>query len=377
MFNRKFKLFKWMGFEVGIDPSWIILAVLVTWSLSTGYFPTLHEDLDLATYWIMGIIGAVGLFFSIVVHEFCHSVLAKYSGVEMKGITLFIFGGVAEMADEPQSAKDEFLIAVAGPLSSFSMAALFYGVGRMGVLFQWSQAVSAVLYYLGMINLVLALFNLIPAFPLDGGRMLRALLWRWKKNLRQATRSASRIGVGFAYFLIFIAVMQVLGGNFIGGMWMFLIGLFLFNAARMSYQQLIVRQALEGEPLKRFMSDRPIIVPPELPLDRVVEDYVYEHHHKLFPVVDNGNLFGCVTTAQIKSVPREQWHRKQAVDVAEPCTAANTVTPDTDAVEALSRMRQNNIGRLMVVQGDKLVGILSLKDMLAFLHMKVELDDPA
>lgn len=366
-----------MGFEVGIDPSWIVLAVLVAWSLSTGYFPALHEDFDQTTYWIMGIIGAVGLFFSIVVHEFCHSLLARYSGMEMKGITLFIFGGVAEMADEPPNAKDEFLIAVAGPLSSFLMAAMFYGVGPAGVVFQWPQEVSAVITYLGMINLALALFNLIPAFPLDGGRMLRALLWRWKKDLRWATRTASRIGVGFAYLLIFIAVMQVLGGNFIGGMWMFLIGLFLFNAARMSYQQLIVRRALEGEPLKRFMSDRPVVVPPELPLDRVVEDYVYEHHHKLFPVADNGNLFGCVTTAQIKSVPREQWPRKQAVDVAEPCTDENTVAPETDAVEALSRMRRNNIGRLMVVRDDKLVGILSLKDMLSFLHMKVELDEPA
>jgi len=374
VFNRKFKLFKWMGFEVGIDPSWIVLAVLVAWSLSAGYFPALYKQFDTATYWIMGIVGAFGLFLSIVVHEFCHSLLAKRSGVEMKGITLFIFGGVAEMGGEPPSARDEFLIAAAGPLSSFVVAALFYGLGRFGTAVQWPQAIGGVLHYLGMINLVLAIFNLIPAFPLDGGRMLRALLWRWKKDLRLATRTASQIGVGFAYFLIFIAVLRVLGGNFIGGMWMFLIGLFLLNAARMSYQQLMVRRALEGESLKRFMTDRPVTVPSELTLDRVVEDYVYEHHHKMFPVMDNGNLAGCITAAHIKSVAREQWPQKRVADIAESCSDENTISPDADAVEALAQMRRNDTGRLMVVQDHKLVGIVALKDMLSFLSMKIELE---
>jgi CBS domain-containing protein len=204
--------------------------------------------------------------------------------------------------------------------------------------------------------------------------MLRALLWRWKKDLRRATRTASQIGVGFAYFLIFIAVAQVLGGNFIGGMWMFFIGFFLLNAARMSYKQLMLRRALEGEPLKRFMNDAPVTVPSELTLDRMVEDYIYEHHHKLFPVVDDGTLFGCVTTAQIKSVPREQWSQKLVSDVAESCSDDNTISPDTDAVEALSQMRRNDAGRLMVVQDRKLVGIVALKDMLSFLSMKIELE---
>ncbi len=374
MFGRKIKLFTWMGFEVGIDPSWVILAVLVAWSLSAGYFPYAVADLPTSTYWMMGIIGALGLFASIVFHEFCHSILARRSGLQIKGITLFIFGGVAEMGEEPRSARDELLIAGVGPLSSFFMAALFYAIANVGAALQWSQPVIAVLLYLGTINLILAIFNLIPAFPLDGGRMLRAALWHWKKNLRWATRVASSIGAGFAYFLFLLAVMQVFAGNFIGGMWMFLIGMFLLNAAKSSYQQLVVRKALEGEPLSRFMSDAPVTVPRSATVEELVEDYVYQYHFKLFPVVENGDLNGCVTTQKLKTVPRDQWRRMKVHDLMDPCNEVNCVSPDTDSVKALSIMQQNNTSRLMVVQDRKLVGIVSLKDMLNFLSMKVELD---
>jgi Zn-dependent protease/CBS domain-containing protein len=374
VFNRKIKLFSWMGFEVGIDPSWVILAVLVAWSLSAGYFPYTVADLPTSTYWMMGIIGALGLFASIVFHELCHSILARRSGLHITGITLFIFGGVAEMGEEPRSARDELLIAGVGPLSSFFMAALFYVIANLGAAFQWPEPVIAVLLYLSMINLILAIFNLIPAFPLDGGRMLRAALWHWKQNLRWATRVASTIGAGFAYFLFFVAVMQVLTGNFIGGMWMFLIGMFLLNAARMSYQQLVVRKALEGEPLSRFMSDDPVTVPLTATVQELVDDYVYQHHYKLFPVVENGDLSGCITTQKLKTIPRDQWRQMKVHDLMDSCNEANSISPDTDAVKALSIMQQNNASRLMVVQDQKLVGIVSLKDMLNFLSMKVELD---
>ena len=272
MFTRKFRLFRLLGFEVGLDPSWILLAILVAWSLSTGYFPFKYHALSTRVYWIMGIVGALGLFVSIVVHEFCHSLVARRSGMPMKGITLFIFGGVAEMNDEPRSARDEFWIAVVGPASSFAMAAVFYGIGRAAAVAGGSTALSGVLEYLGMINVFLALFNLVPAFPLDGGRVLRAALWAWKNNLKWATRVASAIGEGFSILLIVWGLIRLMNGFFIGGMWLFLIGLFIRNAAGASYQQLLLRRALEGEPLERFMNRKPVTVSPGTSLDRLVTE---------------------------------------------------------------------------------------------------------
>jgi Zn-dependent protease/CBS domain-containing protein len=374
LFGKRFKLFKLLGFEVSIDLSWVIIAILIAWSLSTGLFPFQYKDLSIQTYWLMGAVGAIGLFLSIIAHEFSHSLVARHHGMPMKGITLFIFGGVAEMGDEPPSAKAEFWIAVVGPVSSIVIALIFYGIFRIGVGAGWPQPVSGVVGYVAMINGLLAAFNLVPAFPLDGGRILRSALWAWKKNLRWATRIASTIGGGFGIFLIILGVIRVLGGNFIGGMWFFLIGLFIQSAAKMSYQQLITRKALEGEPLRRFMNTEPVTVPSSTTVERLVEDYVYRYHYKFFPVV-NQKLLGCVTTKEIKAVPRQEWSQKTVGELADKCSPENTIAPQTDAVEALSKMRRNNASRLMVVENDKLVGILALKDMLEFLSLKIELNE--
>jgi Zn-dependent protease/CBS domain-containing protein len=374
MFGKRFKLFKLFGFEVGIDLSWIIIAILIAWSLSTGFFPFRYKDLSTQTYWVMGIVGAVGLFLSIIAHEFCHSLVARKSGMPMKGITLFIFGGVAEMSEEPPSAKAEFLIAVVGPLSSIAIAAIFYGIYQVGVVSGWTQAINGVVAYLAMINGLLAVFNLVPAFPLDGGRILRSILWGWKGNLRWATRIASSIGSGFGIFLIIIGFIRILSGNFIGGMWLGLIGLFIQSAAKMSYQQLVARRALEGEPLKRFMKTDPVTVPDSITVDQLVEDYIYRYHFKMFPVVNSNKLIGCITTRQVKEIPREDWSRKTVGEVADRCSSENTIEPDADAIQAISAMRRNNASRLMVVENDQLVGIIALKDMLEFLSLKVELD---
>ena len=375
MFNRKLKLFRLFGFEVGIDATWIVLAILVAWSLSTGYFPFKFQNLSTRQYWIMGIIGAVGLFVSIVAHEFCHSLVARRTGVPMKGITLFIFGGVAEMNAEPRSARDEFLIAVVGPISSFVMAAIFYGLNRLGQTAGWPTTIGGVMGYLGMINVILAVFNLVPAFPLDGGRILRAALWAWKGNLRWATRLASQFGEGFGLLLIALGVLRVLVGYFVGGMWFFLIGLFIRNAAKMSYQQLLTRRTLEGESLQRFMNQDPVTVSSETSVTQLVEDYIYRYHHKLFPVVDGNRLIGCITTRQVKQIPRDRWSETTVGEAAEKCSDENTIEPETDAVKALARMHRNSAGRLMVVKDGRLLGIIALKDLLNFLSMKIELEE--
>ncbi len=375
MFKHKFKLFRLFGLEVGVDPTWIVLAVLVAWSLSTGYFPFKYQDLSTRQYWIMGVTGALGLFVSIVAHEFCHSLVARRSGMPMKGITLFIFGGVAEMNEEPPSARDEFLIAVVGPISSFAMAAIFYGLNHLGEVAGWPTTISGVMGYLGMINVILAVFNLVPAFPLDGGRIMRAALWAWKGNLRWATRIASQFGEGFGLLLIALGVLRVLGGFFVGGMWFFLIGLFIRSAAKMSYQQLLTRRALEGESVQRFMNREPVTVSSATSVDRLVEDYIYRYHHKLYPVVDGERLIGCITTRQVKEVPRDQWSQKTVGELVEECSDENTIAPETDAVEALASMHRNRAGRLMVVKNERLLGIIALKDLLDFLSMKIELEE--
>ena len=179
MFGKRLRLFKLLGFEVRIDWSWIIIAVLIAWSLSTGLFPFHYKNLSTQTYWLMGIAGAAGLFLSIIAHEFCHSLVARKYGLPMKGITLFIFGGVAEMGDEVPSPKAEFMMAAVGPLSSIVIAAIFYGIYTLGKV-NFSEPINGIVGYLAFINAILAGFNLVPAFPLDGGRMLRSVLWGWK-----------------------------------------------------------------------------------------------------------------------------------------------------------------------------------------------------
>jgi Zn-dependent protease/predicted transcriptional regulator len=375
MFGRRIRLFKLLGFEVRIDWSWIIIALLIAWSLSKGLFPSYYKNLSTQTYWLMGIIGALGLFFSIIVHEFSHSLVARKYGVPMKGITLFIFGGVAEMGEEPSSAKVEFMMAVVGPLSSILIALIFYGFYSLGKQGGISAPIIGVVGYLGWINAILAAFNLLPAFPLDGGRILRSILWGAKKNLRWATYISSRIGAGFGILLIVLGVVQVFRGNFIGGMWWFLIGMFLQGAAKTSYQQLITRRALEGEPISRFMKTDPVTVSPTISLEQLVEDYIYKYHFKMFPVVeDSHRILGCITTKHVKEIPREEWRQKTVGEVVTQCSSENTIEPQVDAMKALSVMNRTGNSRLMVVEKGRLVGIISLKDMLELLSLKVELE---
>ncbi|MGA9756143.1 MAG: site-2 protease family protein [Desulfobaccales bacterium] len=375
MFGKRMKLFKLLGFEVRIDLSWLVIAVLVTWSLAAGLFPYLYPKLSRETYWIMGVVGALGLFASIVAHEFCHSLVARKFGMPMKGITLFIFGGVAEMGDEPPTAKAEFMMAIVGPLSSMAIGAVFYLIYRWGQSVGWSTPIIGVIYYIAYINGILAAFNLLPAFPLDGGRVLRSILWGAKDNLRWATRVSSSIGAAFGIGLIFLGVLQFIGGNVIGGVWMFLIGMFLRNAAQMSYQQLLVRKALEGEPVSRFMNANPVTVQDSITVENLVEDYIYKYHYKMFPVMAGEKLVGCITTRQVKEIPREEWSRETIREVADPCSPDNSISPQTDAIKALAMMSQGGISRLMVVDHGRLVGVVTLKDLLDFFSLKVELEE--
>ncbi|HON11880.1 MAG TPA: site-2 protease family protein [Chitinispirillaceae bacterium] len=375
MFGTRFTLFKLLGFEVRIDTSWIIIALLIVWSLAQGVFPLYDRNLSPSTYWILGVLGALGLFASIIFHELCHSLVARRFGLPMKGITLFIFGGVAEMDDEPASPRAEFLMAIAGPLASIGVGALCFALLSFtrGIL---ARPPGLVLNYLGTINLILAGFNLLPAFPLDGGRVFRSVLWRWKGNLRWATKVASRVGSAFGLFLIFLGVFSVLGGGLIGGIWWALIGLFLRSASKMSYQNVLVRDALEGESVRRFMKEDPVTVTADTTVDHLVEDFIYKYHYKMFPVVKDSKPLSCVNINDVRNIPREEWNHHTVDELAKPCSTDNTISIDEDALKALSLMNRTGSSRLMVVDhGGRLVGMVAMRDLMRFLALKLDLEE--
>lgn len=375
MLGRHITLFTLFGFEVKLDFSWIFLALLISWSLATGYFPVTYTGLSATTYWAMGIAGALGLFFSIIFHEMSHSLVARQYGLPIRGITLFIFGGVAEMEEEPKDAKTEFLMAIAGPIASLLLALVFGLCATISINFGATAAVSGIFSYLSLINGVLALFNLVPAFPLDGGRVLRAALWRWKGDVRWATRIAARAGSGFGLVLIILGVLNILSGNFVGGMWWFLIGMFLIGAARGSYIQLQTRRAFEGETVARFMTESPVTVSPELSVAQLVDDYVYTYGHDMFPVLASGQLLGSVTIHDVKALPREKWASTQIGEIMTPRSETNTIGPREDALKALSLMQRGGRSRLMVADGSRLIGIVVLKDMLKLMSLKLDLEN--
>jgi Zn-dependent protease len=374
MFARRLKLFSLAGFPVYVDWSWGIIALLVAWSLAQGLFPGALPGHSPSLYWLLGSFSSAGLFASIVLHEVAHSVVARRFGLRIKSITLFVFGGVAEMADEPPTARAEFWMAVAGPAMSVILAGVFWGAGALFAndvpfFLQWAVVFS----YLARLNLALALFNLIPAFPLDGGRVFRAALWARRKDLRSATRTTSAIGSIFGSFLILFGVYQFIQGSYVGGMWLVLIGLFLRSAARSAYQNVLVRDALEGAAVLKIMRENPITVAPALTVAQLVEDYVYRYHHRLFPVVHGDALKGSVSTREIREVPREKWADTRVEEILIPASSHTTIKPNVTATRALTRMQEAGQSRLMVVDGHRLVGMLTLRDLLAYLAVRGEL----
>lgn len=377
MYTRSITLFRLAGFEIKVDFTWVLLAVLVTWSLAHSYFPFYLPDLKPYVYWALGIEGAVGLFASIIVHELGHALVARHYGIPIKDITLFIFGGVANMEEEPKRARDEFYMAIAGPVVSGIVAVAMLALDRALHSVAPEAPLLAVFNYLAWMNALLAGFNMIPAFPLDGGRVLRAILWDWRKDLRFATRVSSGIGSIFGLGLIFLGVFTFINGSTVQGIWFCMIGLFVRSASAMSYRQLVLRRALEGEPISRFMKTEVISVQPSLLLKDFVEQYVYTQHHKLYPVMVGGRLLGMVTTRGVKAVPQEQWAETSVGEITEPCTDDNCATPNLDAMQALTLMHRTGRGRMLVVESGELLGIVSLKDLMSFLGLKLDLEGKA
>lgn len=375
MFGRRFRLFKVLGFTVHADASWLVILALVIWSLTAAVFPAQAPGLTLTAYLAMGVVAALALFASVVVHELSHSLVARTQGMQMKGITLFLFGGVAEMGDEPATPKAEFLMAAAGPAASLVIGAVFLLMAMAAGAAAAPLSVVVVTRWIGIINLLLAAFNMIPGFPMDGGRVLRAGLWHWKGSLREATRIAARVGVGFGLVLIGLGFLNLLMMNPIGGLWWILIGMFVRGAAKQSYRQVVIREELRGEPVRRFMNAEPVTVGPEVSVEEFVEGFLYKHHHTMFPLVSGGRLAGCVTVDQVKHVPRASWRETTVEQIAAPCDVDVTIDPNQDAMEALARLnRKDASSRLIAVESGHVVGIVTLQDLMKFLTMKLELE---
>jgi Zn-dependent protease len=377
MNGSNFQILRVHGIPIRINVSWFVILLLITWSLATGWFPVSDPDLTTATYWIMGLVAALGLFVSILLHELGHAFTALRMGLRIRGITLFLFGGVAEMEDEPPDPRSELLIAMAGPMVSVVIA---LACGLVGAAFGTFLPITvvAVLRYLATINLIVVAFNLLPAFPLDGGRVLRSVLWKTKGSLRQATKIAARSGQIFGAILIMVGVLNFIGGSIVGGMWFALIGLFLRGAAQSSYRQVLLRRMLEGESVMRFAKTDVVTVSPHITIRTLVEEQVYRHHHKMFPVLAGDRLLGCVTTQGIKKIPSEEWSTVTVESLLDPVSEENSIDPGADAITALSQMTRGRRSRLMVVTPEgHLAGVLTLKDLLEFFQLKMELEEDA
>ena len=368
-----FRLGSIFGFEIRVDLSWFLIFFLILWSLTASLFPANYPQLPEATYLLMGIVGTLLFFASLVAHELAHSLVAKAKGIPVEGITLFVFGGMARTRMDAETPGDEFQIAVVGPLLSLVLAGLFALIWWLGRHAGWTVAVTGVARYLSSINLVLAIFNLLPGFPLDGGRLFRSVIWKATGDLEKATRIASWGGQFFAYLIIALGFVQLFAGNLLGGLWLVLIGWFLANAAEMSYQQHLIHTGLKGVPAKEVMMRSPETVTSDLTLQILVDDYFLHRRYQAFPVTQNGDLVGIISLNQVKETPRENWQKQTVAETMTPISDTVAVRPETPMTQVLQKMEDSGMRRVLVTRDDQLQGIITGGDVSNWLRRMREL----
>jgi Zn-dependent protease/predicted transcriptional regulator len=371
--TKSFRIGRLFGIEIEIDYTWFIVFVLLMVLVSTDILAKQLPGLALGTRWLVAAFTTVLFFASVLLHELSHSVVAKAQGLGISGITLFIFGGVSKMTDEPKSAGAEFKIAIAGPLMSLFLAVLCFGL-RFAFRLAPSGAPFAVVFgWLGAMNGMLAVFNMLPGFPLDGGRVLRAGLWQSLANLAEATRIAATFGQGLGILMIVGGIFLFLISRDAGFLWLALIGWFLTQMAQSSYQQVVLRQALSGVPVTQAMTTQVQAVRGDITLDRVVNEYIMAYNHPAFPVLDGDRLLGLLCLSDIRRVAQERWSYVTAREAVPPLTEQYMIAPQADAWDALVRMTAENCGRLLVVEGGALRGIISRTDIMRLMRMRMQL----
>ena len=388
MTKNGFRIGKIFGINIRIDWSWLLIFALVSWSLAAS-LGQIHADWNIGMQWGLAILASLLFFASVLAHELAHSLVARANGVPVRNITLFLFGGVSNIQREPNSPLNELLVTVVGPLTSFILGAIFLvlGIGSFALnhvvltdpLTALSQIgpIGTMFIWLGSVNVLVAIFNLIPGFPLDGGRILRSALWAITDNLNKATRWASWVGQAVAWALILAGIsmlfgvtIPVLGGGFINGIWIIFIGWFLQNAAVQSYRKVIVQDILEDVPVKRMMYTDVPVLPADLSVARLVDDYIMKSDNRAFIVFDGEKMLGLVTIEDVRKIAPESRSLTLVRDVMTPSQKMIVVAPDEEAAEAFYRLESEDVRQLPVVNGNKIVGLLRRKDIIRWLQLQ-------
>ena len=352
---------------------WLVF-LLIAWSLADGYLPIVYPGLGALTYWAIGAVSALLLFISVLLHELSHSYIAKKNGLPIARITLFFFGGVSEMSEEPKDAGLEVRMALAGPLTSFAIA------GVLGALWYVSRLVSApipiiaVLGYNAVINIALGAFNLVPAFPLDGGRVLRGSLWGRSKNLLKATRNATRVSEALSLIMIAAGLLLVVAtADIFNGLWIIFLGWFIRSGAETSLKQTEMTEALHGISVGDIMTRDLLTVSPDISVQKLVTDYFLIHPHGGYPVVRNDKLEGVVTMSSVRSIPAEKREMETVAQAMVPYERIVTISPNSSAAEALQKIAEKNIGRLLVTDGDRILGMITRGDLMKTIRTRQDL----
>ena len=373
MFQNSQTILRVFGIEIRIAASWLLIAALITWSLAYQVFPSRVPGLTQGAYVLLGVTAMLLFFTSLILHELSHAMVARAFNIDVKGITLFLFGGVAELDEEPDVPAHELWIALAGPAMSFALAVVFFFLSVIAVFLGLGPAVSTVLSYLAVINLVLAIFNLLPAFPLDGGRVLRAALWSRSGDVLAATETAARMGALLAYALIGLGILSLFQGVPLGGAWQILIGTFILVAARSSVDAQRTKSFLGNQNVSDVMSRNVVTAEPEVTLADLVNRIMLPNRVSFVPVVDGDEVIGHIDTEVLSKIDRENWSNTRVGDVFVAFEAEGVVSPNDSAPDTLRRFAETGRRKLLVVEGRQLRGVVTLSDMSRFLALLSEL----
>ncbi len=362
-----FRLFRIGSIDIRIDYSWFVIFLLVLWSLSAGYFPRVLPGQSAVLYWLAGLAATLIFFLSILAHELSHSWMAIRSGIAIPAITLFLFGGVSHMEEEPKDPKTEVKIAIVGPLMSFALAALFWGLRGA---FPARGLAGTTLEYLAFINAALGVFNLLPGFPLDGGRVFRALAWWRTGSLERGTKLASDMGKGLALGIMFLGAVEIFSGALLGGIWLIFIGMFLRGMADAGFQQLVVRRALEDVAVREVMIEEPLSMRPDATLRELIEEGFLRHGYRGFPVVEDGQLRGVISIDDVKGLPEEERRSGRVADHMQHLSETLEIGPDVSLASAIAQMGRQSASRLLVTRDGKLLGMVTKTGLSRFLELR-------
>ena len=363
------RLVRLFGIDIGIHWSWIFIFFIVTWSFAMGVLDHFYPNWTDAQLWIAGAAVSVVFFLSVLLHELSHAIVSNRNGLPVRSITLFVFGGVANLTREPDNPEVEFRIAVVGPLTSLALGGLFAAL--WAILLPIDEGLAGISANMALINVSLAVFNMLPGFPLDGGRVLRSIIWARNRDRLRATRIVTRAGEWIAYGIMGLGVIYTLFG-YLNGLWFLLIGFFLRNVATASYEQLLIETTLSGISVRDVMRE-PEVVPPDLAIAELVEEHILRRNARAFPVVAAGEFAGLITLTDVKKIPREDWPVTSVYRGMTPATRLHTVTPDDNLASVLRLMAAHDVNQVPVLRGRELVGILTRGDIIRLIQTRQEL----